>query len=161
MVVTRSGRSSFREPPKEDVAAECLSSDDEDKVAVVEPDVEDESGSDSDAPAEISSKVVPDIKLGDEAELSIFEQYQEKKKKEEELRQEKAHLKKKRRIKKLGRGEFVVKAKSAQFKVVTLSEGVNKSLEPMVNFREELLKARTAAKREKVPNAPAMRAKWI
>lgn len=41
---------------------------------MVEPDVEDESGSDSDAPAEISSKVVPDIKLGDEAELSIFEQ---------------------------------------------------------------------------------------
>nr|CDJ98148.1 Hypothetical protein CBG06964 [Haemonchus contortus] len=109
-----------------------------------------DSDADSDAPVEISSKIVPDIELLDEEpELSLFEQQQKKKKEEEERRQEKAQAKKRRRIKKLDRGEFLVKAKKAQFKVVTLNEGVKKSLEPSVNFREELLKARTAGRREK------------
>uniref|UniRef100_A0A183G7A7 DNA polymerase epsilon catalytic subunit n=1 Tax=Heligmosomoides polygyrus TaxID=6339 RepID=A0A183G7A7_HELPZ len=128
-----------------------LSSDDEDKAAVVEPDVEDESGSDSDAPAEISSKVVPDIKLGDEAELSIFEQVYTYLNRifvpafVSQALQSTSQISQKS----LMLCPYVSRFRSAQFKVVTLSEGVNKSLEPMVNFREELLKARTAAKREK------------
>ncbi|VDP09516.1 unnamed protein product [Heligmosomoides polygyrus] len=128
-----------------------MSSDDEDKAAVVEPDVEDESGSDSDAPAEISSKVVPDIKLGDEAELSIFEQVYTYLNRifvpafVSQALQSTSQISQKS----LMLCPYVSRFRSAQFKVVTLSEGVNKSLEPMVNFREELLKARTAAKREK------------
>ncbi|VDN20243.1 unnamed protein product [Cylicostephanus goldi] len=112
---------------------------------------EDDDGSDSDAPMEISSKPGPDIILSasPEKELSLFEQVQERKREEEEKRQNKAQSKKRRRIKKLHAGEFVVKAKKAEFKVLTLDKGLKKSLEPAVNFKEQLLMARTSGRRER------------
>ncbi|WKX96810.1 hypothetical protein Q1695_012895 [Nippostrongylus brasiliensis] len=149
-VVTRSGKSSFQ-----DIKTSQNSNVDEEETSISPVDAhqeeEDDSGNDSDAPMEISSKHQPDIKLvDDEPELSIFEQYQKKKKEEEQQRQEKtAQSKKRKRVKKVARGEFLVKAKAAQFKVVTLNEGVKTALEPRINFREELLKVRTADRREK------------
>ncbi|CAJ0603046.1 unnamed protein product [Cylicocyclus nassatus] len=124
---------------------------------------DDDDGSDSDAPMEISSKPGPDIILSasPEKEMSLFEQVQERKREEEEKRQNRTQSKKRRRIKKLQAGEFLVKAKKAEFKVLTLDKGLKKSLEPAVNFKEQLLMARTSGRRERVPNAAAMRAKWI
>ncbi|XGW07872.1 hypothetical protein V3C99_010750, partial [Haemonchus contortus] len=161
-LTTRSGKTSTRHS-QEDLSQKASRDKEESPTVDDSPSNSDiDSDADSDAPVEISSKIVPDIELLDEEpELSLFEQQQKKKKEEEERRQEKAQAKKRRRIKKLDRGEFLVKAKEAQFKVVTLNEGVKKSLEPSVNFREELLKARTAGRREKVSNASVMRAKWI
>uniref|UniRef100_A0A0N4W854 DUF4604 domain-containing protein n=1 Tax=Haemonchus placei TaxID=6290 RepID=A0A0N4W854_HAEPC len=145
IVTTRSGRTSTRRS-QEDLTQKAVRDEEESPAVDNSPSNSDnDSDAESDAPVEISSKIVPDIELLDEEpELSLFEQVQE-----EERRQEKAQAKKRRRIKKLDRGEFLVKAKKAQFKVVTLNEGVKKSLEPCVNFREELLKARTAGRREK------------
>ncbi|EYB87559.1 hypothetical protein Y032_0260g514 [Ancylostoma ceylanicum] len=121
--------------------------------AVLEADPDRMSGdvSDSEAPVEISSKMVPDIPLlhDPEPELSLFEQLQERKREQEESRQDRAQAKKRRRIKKVDAGQFIVKAKKAEFKVLTLNEGLKKSLEPTVNFREQLLRARTDGKREK------------
>ncbi|RCN26435.1 hypothetical protein ANCCAN_27838, partial [Ancylostoma caninum] len=100
---------------------------------------------------ELSSKLAPDIPLlhDPEPELSLFEQLQQKKREQEESRIDRAQAKKRRRIKKVDAGQFVVKAKKAEFKVLTLNEGLKKSLEPTVNFREQLLRARTDGKREK------------
>lgn len=159
MVLTRSGRSTRREfGTKSDFAQTT----DPLSTVVGQQQVSSED-SDSDAPEEISSKPGPDIKLlTDSGEnLSLFEELQEKKRKMEENRQDKTRSKRRKRVKKVDRGEYRIKEKKAEFKVLTLDEGINKSLEPRVNFRDELLRARTAGKRERVPNAAVLRAKWI
>ncbi|KJH44614.1 myelin proteolipid protein [Dictyocaulus viviparus] len=119
--------------------------------------------SDSDMPEEISSKGVTDIKLNAKCDqsFSIFEQLQEKNGDSEREKLEKTSFMKRKRVRKVDRGEFRVKKKKAEFTILTLADGVQKSLEPTVNFRDELLKARTSGKREKVANAALMRAKWI
>lgn len=159
MVLTRSGRSTRQEfGTKSDFAQTT----DPLSTVVGQQQVSSED-SDSDAPEEISSKSGPDIKLlTDSGEnLSLFEELQEKKRKMEENRQDKTRSKRRKKVKKVDRGEYRIKEKKAEFKVLTLDEGIKKSLEPRVNFRDELLRARTAGKRERVPNAAALRAKWI
>ncbi|KAK5966140.1 hypothetical protein GCK32_009446 [Trichostrongylus colubriformis] len=151
-LATRTGKRSIRRSRSQEDLSENVPNDGQESPDIVasQSNSENDSDSDSDAPVEISSKPAPDIKLLDEEpELSLFEQYQKKKKEAEERRQEKAQSKNRKRVKKVDRGQFVVKAKKAQFKVITLDEGVKKSLEPTVNFREELLRARTAGRREK------------
>ncbi|KAJ1359348.1 hypothetical protein KIN20_018045 [Parelaphostrongylus tenuis] len=159
MVFTRSGRSTRRESGSKEEFTVIR-----DHVSPIsDPQETLGDDSDSDAPEEISSKPGPDIRLlTDPSEgLSLFEELQEKKRKLEKHRVDKVEWKRRKRVKKVDKGEYRVKEKKAEFKVLTLDEGIKKTLEPRINFRDELLKARTAGKRERVPNAAALRAKWI
>lgn len=160
MVFTRSGRSTRRESGSKEEHKQVP--DPVSAIADQQETLHGDSG-DSDAPEEISSKHGPDIKLLTDSSqsLSLFEQLQEKKRKLEEDRKDKVQSKRRKRVKKLDKGEYRVKERKAEFKVLTLTDGIKKSLEPRVNFRDELLRARTDGKRERVPNAAALRAKWI
>lgn len=158
MVSTRNGKTTRRasDVQKEQQAAAEIDMDDFDFE------------SDDDAPMEVSSKkpsaLGPDMMLVEapEPEMSLFEQVQARKKEdaEKKLKKEKARA---RRLKRqmIQPGEFVVSEKKAEFKVVTLDRGVRNALEPARNFKADLLKARTADRRMKTPNAAAHRAKWV
>ncbi|KAK6735366.1 hypothetical protein RB195_018523 [Necator americanus] len=81
-------------------------------------------------------------------------------KEREEGRKSKTQTEKVRRITKAKKGEYAAKTRK-EFKVLTLDDEVKKSLEPRVNYKEQLLMVRTAGKRERVRNVSFMRARWI
>uniref|UniRef100_A0A0K0CXV5 GRAM domain-containing protein n=1 Tax=Angiostrongylus cantonensis TaxID=6313 RepID=A0A0K0CXV5_ANGCA len=152
LVLTRSGRSTRREfGTKSDFAQTT----DPLSTVVGQQQVSSED-SDSDAPEEISSKPGPDIKLlTDSGEnLSLFEEvplsslfaipHQGKVGYSDESS---CYIYFKSKVFKNLLLCFL--NRKAEFKVLTLDEGINKSLEPRVNFRDELLRARTAGKRER------------
>ncbi|CAI4220499.1 unnamed protein product [Auanema sp. JU1783] len=125
-----------------------------------------DSDDDDDAPVEVTSKKAketgPDMPLvaSEEPSLSLFEQLQLKKQKEEDGRLEKKKAKKLRR-KKTNKGQYVVQTKKAAFNVVTLDEGLTSALEPAINFKAELLKARTSGRRVRDAKNSIHRAKWV
>ncbi|GMR50952.1 hypothetical protein PMAYCL1PPCAC_21147 [Pristionchus mayeri] len=122
------------------------------------------SDSDDDAPVEISSKkpvksAGPDIVLADAPEQddgpTLYEQMRAKKTEAETAKRVKKAEKK--RVARKSKGVYEVKTKQATFTVRTLGEGSSAPLKTAVSFREQLLQARTADRREKYPEGMRQR----
>ncbi|CAP27375.1 Protein CBG06964 [Caenorhabditis briggsae] len=126
------------------------------------PITEEKADSDGDMPRKITSKVVNELY---EEPKSAMAKILEKKAKQTEKSAAKKLKKrnKKKEAKKITDGVFQVKMKNskAKFNVVTLKKGVQKILEPEVNFREELLKSRTAGTRCADTEKYLQRAAWV
>lgn len=124
-------------------------------------DVEDSDDDDDDVSMEMTSKVVEKP----EEPKSVVEKLLEKKaEKSAKIAAKKLKKRnKKKEAKKISEGVFEVKMKKskAKFNVVTLKSGVQKMLEPEVNFRDELLKARTAGTRCVNTEKYYQRAQWV
>ncbi|PIC49865.1 hypothetical protein B9Z55_008330 [Caenorhabditis nigoni] len=148
---------------------EVVDSDDDDdepmEISSKKPEMsmtEKEADSDDDVPREMTSKVVNELY---EEPKSAMAKILEKKAKQSEKSAAKKLKKrnKKKEAKKITDGVFQVKMKNskAKFNVVTLKKGVQKILEPEVNFREELLKSRTAGTRCADTDKYLQRAAWV
>ncbi|CTQ86431.1 SRF-dependent transcription regulation-associated protein [Caenorhabditis elegans] len=120
------------------------------------------SDSDDDEPMEATSKA-PEMSVAEPK--SIIEKLLEKKaEKSAKLAAKKLKKRsKKKEAKKISDGVFQVKMKKskAKFNVVTLKAGVQNILEPQINFREELLKSRTAGTRLADTEKFLQRGKWV
>ncbi|GMT26330.1 hypothetical protein PFISCL1PPCAC_17627, partial [Pristionchus fissidentatus] len=129
------------------------------------------SDSDDDAPVEISSKKAgrqesaagPDIVLAAAPETddgpTLYEQMRARKAEAETAKRVKRAEKKK--VARKGKGVYEVKTRQASFTVKTLDEGSSAPLKTLVSFREQLLAARTAERREKNPEGIRQRQEFM
>ncbi|CAL2034968.1 unnamed protein product [Caenorhabditis brenneri] len=135
------------------------------KKQEVEQSLEDEIVSDSadDEPMECTSKKVE--KQNVEDAKSLVEKLLERKaEKTAKLTAKKLKKRsKKKESKKVADGVFEVRMKKSKskFNVVTLKDGIQHMLEPEINFREELLKSRTAGSRVADTDKFLQRSKWV
>lgn len=132
------------------------------KKQKVEQSLEDEIDSD-DEPTEFTSKKIE--KQNVEDGKSVVEKLLERKaEKTAKLTAKKLKKRsKKKESKKIADGVFEVKMKKSKskFNVVTLKDGIQHKLEPVINFREELLKSRTAGTRVADTGKFLQRSKWV
>ncbi|CAD6197530.1 unnamed protein product [Caenorhabditis auriculariae] len=160
MVLTRTGRSTRRASTDK---MENIIENDEGASDTV-------SDSDDDMPEEVPSKK-NDVHLSSKPEIplvkteeptqSIYEQVKLKRQAEEARAEGKrAKEKSRRKAKRIAKGVFQLRQNKAEFQVVTLKEGIQHSLEPVNNFREDLLRNRTANSRVKNVSSQLHRAKW-
>ncbi|EFO91862.1 hypothetical protein CRE_08529 [Caenorhabditis remanei] len=133
-----------------------------DSEDVVEKDSEGSDDDDDDEPMEVTSSKVEE--KGAEPKSIVEKLLEKKAEKSAKIAAKKLKKRnKKKEMKKISDGVFEVKMKKskAKFNVVTLSNGVQKMLEPEINFREELLKARTAGTRCVDTEKYYQRAQWV